>query len=126
VVKRYPYRAEFLGGKFSKTGLVSKTLNVTYHKIRPDGITEEVTEPLQDCLRVNKTPGIDLDYWLDHATQQGLPRQNNTDGNLYYWNPREGAVAGFWADSGWVGLGCGWYPTDSNASLGSRPVKVRK
>jgi len=109
---RSPYRAEWLDAKFGKGGIpvVRETWNITYHKIKSDGTLEKVTEPLQECLRDDKTPGIDLDYWLGHATQQGLPPKNNSSGSLYYWHPRDGAVAGFGASSSGTGLDCDGNP----------------
>ena len=125
---RSPYRAEWLDAKFSKGGIpvVRETWNITYHKIKSDGTLEKVTEPLQECLRDNKLPGIDLDYWLGHATQQGLPPKNNSSGNVYYWHPKDGAVARFGADSGRARLFCYGDPTFSNAGLGVRAAKIKR
>ena len=123
---RSPYRAEWLDAKFSKMGLVRATWNITYHKIENDGRLTEVTEPLQDCLRENKTPGINLEYWLNNATQQGLPPKDTPNGNLYYWNPSDGRVARFGADSDGVDLGCNWDPRYSDGGLGVRVAKIKR
>lgn len=123
---RNPYRAEWLDAKFDKSGLVRSNWSITYHKIKSDGTLEEVTEPLQECLREDKTPGIDLAYWLSNATQQGLPPKNNSSGNLYYWHPRDGAVARFGADSDRVRLYCGRVPAVSNPGLGVRAAKIKR
>ena len=125
---RSPYRAEWLDAKFGKGGIpvVRETWNITYHKIKSDGTLEKVTEPLQECLRDDKTPGIDLDYWLGHATQQGLPPKNNSSGSLYYWHPRDGVVAWFSVGSGWAGLYCNCYPAFSISGLGVRSAKIKR
>ena len=123
---RDPYRAEWLDAKFSKSGLVRKSWSITYHKIKPDGTLERVTEPLHECLRDNKTPGIDLDYWLSHATTQGLPPKNNPSGSLYYWHPRDGAVVRFRAYFDRVRLDCDRNPQYSDGGLGVRAAKIKR
>ena len=123
---RDPYRAEWLDATFSKTGTIRTTWEVTYHKIKSDGTLEEVTEPLQECLREDKIPGIDLDYWLGHATNQGLPPKNNSSGSLYYWHPRDGTVAWFVAFSVGVRLFCDGDPSSSDPGLGVRAAKIKR
>jgi len=125
---RSPYRAEWLDAKFSKGGVlvIRKTWSIAYHRIKSDGTLEKVTESLQECLRDNKTPGIDLDYFLGHATPQGLPPKNNPSGSLYYWHPRDGAVAGFFASSVRARLDCDWNPAFSYSGLGVRSAKIKR
>ena len=123
---RNPWRAEWLDAKFSNKGTIRKKLQITYNKIKPDGSLEEVTEPLQDCLMKDKTPGINLDYWLNNATVQGIPPKNQTDGTLYFWQPKDTAVAWFGADSDGVYLSCDWYPQFTNAGLGVRAAKIKR
>ena len=91
----------------------------------PDGTSQQVTEPLEDCLMRDKTPGIDLDYWLNNATSQGLPTQNIPDGDLWYWYPAIGTVAGFSVDSGGAVLYCVRFPQYSDSSLGVRRAKIK-
>ena len=113
-----PWRAEWLDAKFSSQ---NGKLQITYHDYQGN----EVIEPLESCLMRDKTAGIDLSYWLDNATPHGLPPSDNSDGNLYYWHPRNNAVARFGAGSVWAVLGCDWYPVNSDASLGVRAAKIR-
>jgi hypothetical protein len=123
---RDPYRAEWLDAKFTETGRIRSKWELTYHKIKPDGTSEEVIEQLQECLMDDKTPGIDLDYLLNNATDQGLPPKNNSEGSLYYWHPRKERVARFRADSDWAFLDCNWDPLYSNSELGVRAAKIKR
>lgn len=118
-----PYRAEWYDNKFSQSG---RSWNVTYHKIERDGTIREVTEPLQDCLREDKTPGIDLNHWLRNATYQGLPPSDTPQGSLYYWHPRNGSVARFDAYSDGAALLCDRNSQYSNAGLGVRAAKIKR
>src|SRR3989344_961370 len=104
-----PVRAEWLDAKFSSQGTIRKKWYMGYRDFQGN----EIINPLEDCLRSDKVPGIDLNYWLSNATSQGLPPSNNTDGGLYYYHPREGAVVWFGANSGRVDLNCGRDPVDS-------------
>ena len=74
----------------------------------------------------DKQPGISLDYWLRNATPQGLPPKNISDGSIYYWHPKDKAVAGFGADSDGVGLDAGRDPAYSVSSLGVRAAKIKR
>src|SRR3989338_10910116 len=114
---RDPYRAEWFSDKFGDN-------TITHNIIKPDGTMQEVTEPV-DGLIEDKTPGINLDYWLNNATPQGLPPVNTPDGNLYYWKPVNGRVAGFYADSVGVCLDCVGYPVNSYSALGVRAAKIK-
>ena len=132
------WRVEWLDACFSAQG---ETTKVTYHTIRGDGILEQVTEPLEDCLMNDKTPGIDLDDWLKKATYQGFPDKKTGSGSpdkktgsgsLYYWYPRDERVAGFGASSVGAGLGCDGDPRNSGdpqnsySTLGVRRARVKK
>ena len=63
---------------------------------------------LEPCLMtdrgklINETQGINLEEWLHNPTSQGLPREDISEGELYFWYPRNGSVAGFVADSDWA------------------------
>lgn len=122
---RNPYRAEWLDAKFSGAGnqmksQIGKQLStqITYHKIDSNGNIKEVTEPLEDCLMQDKTPGIDLDSWLNSANKQGLPVKQTKSGTLWYWYPRENAVARFDADADRAYLYCLRGPGSSDSALG--------
>lgn len=117
------WRSEYLDGKFEKDG---KNWLVNYHKFNPQGLIEQVREPLAPCLMENKIPGISLDDWLANATPQGLPLPNVNSGDLYYWAPVNGAVAWFGACSDGALLDCVWDPTYTSPSLGVRAVRRQR
>ena len=119
VTARFPWQAEWLDAQFVKQGKIfNKSLYISYHRIKNDGTFEKVTEPLEECLMSDKTPGIDLSDWLARATSQGLPPPDTGDGDQYYWHPRDGTVAGFVASAGRASLSCNWLPRSSNSALG--------
>ena len=119
---REPWRSEWLDAKFTKQG---RLYRITYHKVNPNGTSQEVTEPLEDCLMKEREPGIDLNHWLNKATPQGLPLKNTPKGDLWYWYPREDYVARFDADSGRAVLDCFGDPRSSYSSLGVRRAKIK-
>ena len=108
---RSPWRSEWLDAYFEKRndGLYVLTDNRTN------------SEKLESYLTEDKTPGIDLDSWLDNPTKQGLPDKNIPKGKLYYWSPVNGRVAGFGAGSDRAVLYCYRDPQDSYSDLGVRP-----
>ena len=114
---RSPWRAEWLDAKFGNN-------TITDHKELYKNKLEKVTENLEDCLMEDKFPGIDLEYWLNNHTKQGLPLKNTPKGNLYYYYPRNGTVARFSADSGRANLDCNRNPDDSDSDLGVRAAKI--
>ena len=115
---RSPYRAEWLDAKYSKLGA---QLQVNYHKFDSSGKLIEVTETLDtDTMLQNKTPGINLDDWVNNPTSQGLPRTSVKEGNLYFWHPRESRVARFGAGPGGAYLGCNGDPQYSDSALGGK------
>jgi hypothetical protein len=116
------WRAERFDAMFSKQG---RQLNIIYHIIQPDGSLQEVTEALDDCLMKDKKPGIDLQYWLQNATPQGLPPKNIPNGDLWYWHPRDGRVARFDAVSDGACLDCDGNPQYSGSGLGVRVAKIK-
>ena len=96
-----------------------------YFEQRPDGLyiltnNKSNSELLEPCLMEKQTPGISLEDWMKNPTKQGLPKPDIKNGNLYYWNPIDGRVAGFYADSDWTSLNCNGYPSNSYGSLGVR------
>ncbi len=116
---RGPYRAEWLDAKFEeKNGMY-----VAYHTFDSKGSIVQKSDELEEYLTEDKIPGINLEFWLDDSTKQGLPEPKVAKGDLYYWYPRDGAVAGFSADSGRADLDCDGYPDDRDAGLGVRYVE---
>ena len=79
-------------------------------------------EKLQSCLMEDKTPGINLEKWLEgnNATSQGLPKKDIEEDKkgLWYWAPVDGRVAGFVAGSGGASLYCDGVPDVRGAGLG--------
>ena len=120
---RNPWRGEWLDAKFTK---IKNGIYITYHKIKDDGELEEFSEELKDCLTSDKTPGIDLDYWLSNSTSWGIPKTNIPNGSLYYWHPIDTAVVRFCVDSGRVYLDCYRYPQYSISWLWVRRAKIFK
>jgi len=116
---RSPYRSEWLDVQY-------RDGTMQYHSIKKDGTVELVTEPLEPHLSEDKTPGISLRSWIRTANNQGLPTKKTGNGRLHYFGPRNGAVAGFYAYSGWAGLSCGGDPAGSGASPGVRVVRAKK
>jgi hypothetical protein len=110
-----PWRAEWLDAYFENRN--NELYILTENKAK--------AEKLQPCLMEDKTPGINLEYWLKNATPQGFPPKNIPDGKLYFWHPREDAVAGFSAGSGRSYLDCGYGPQYSDSALGVRRAKKR-
>lgn len=119
-----PWRAEWLDARFTKKQ--GNEMYVNYHKINNNGIIEEVTEPLEECLMKDRAPGMNLDDWLKNANNQGLPKKDVAEGDLYYWNPRKDRVAWFGASSVGADLVCGRDPADSDAGLGVRGAKIKR
>ena len=119
---RSPWRANWINARFEKRKqemyMISenalKNINIIH------GTFEIEETKLDDFLDKDRTPGISLDDWLDSNARHGLPQQKIKQGDLYYWYPRDGAVARFVAVSGRADLSCGVDPLDSDASLGVR------
>jgi len=87
------------------------------------------TNPAGEKILMGESEPLDCpirqDKWTELSfNEQGFPtmlaaNQRNEPGkNMYFWHPRENAVAGFVADSGRAGLGCNWGAGVRNASLG--------
>ncbi len=117
---RNPWRAEWLDNKFIQEG---KQYYTIYHKINPNGTLKLVKEPLEECLMKDKTPGIDLEDWLERATNHGLPLKDVKSGSLYYWHPENDAVAGFDTISGGSYFLCGRDHGLSGSSFGVRRAR---
>ena len=106
----------WLDAKFSQENNLWK---ITYdHKVAQKGKKlEGKTNNLEDCIRQDCFVNLEFN-------SQGLPIKKSSSNvykqgeNIYYYPPRNGAVARFWADSVWAYLSCYWGPQDSDASLG--------
>lgn len=123
---RSPWRSEWLDAKFEvKGGNILGMGKETYVNYDYRNGQSTVAKKLADYLKLDKTPGIDIDDWLANADQYGLPKESVKQGNLYYWYPRDGAVARFYAVSGRADLYCSWVPSYSDASLGVRAARAK-
>ena len=109
---RNPWRAEWLDAFFEKRedGMYVLTRNKTKAEKLDD-----------DTLMEDKR--ISLKSWLNHPTNQGLPRKDVNEGGLYYWYPRDSSVARFGALSGRADLSCSRNPRNRNSALGVRAVR---
>ena len=117
-------KSEFLDAYFRLTQ--EGKITVTYHKPRRGGGLELVTEPLEDCLMEDRTPGIDLNSWLSEANIQGLPSRRIAHGGLDYWHPRQDSIAWFKAGIDMTVLDCYGNPHFSDPTLGVRKVFIRR
>jgi len=123
---RDSWRAEWLDADLKTKG---KDLIVNYHVFNENGKIVKKSEILdKNTLMKDKTPGIDLEYWLNNPTEQGLPTKKTKSGDLYYWYPRKdnNSVARFDANSDMAILDCGRYPSCGNSYLGVRAAKQRE
>ena len=129
VAVRSPVRAEWIDADFKviKSKLHMHYMHETVKGMLKSSLKPKYTEELKDYLSENKTPGIDLDYWIKNATSLGLPPKSCRTGNMYYWAPPtdNNSVARFGAYSGGAGLDCCRNPTDSNSALGVRAVREK-
>ena len=120
---RNPWRAEWLDAKFE---IVNKSKKILYgHRVTNGNLTAQKSEDLLSYINRDKEPGIDLDEWLSKANHQGLPIPQTKKGDLYYWHPRNGSVARFYADSNGAGLYCDGDPSDSDSALGVRAAREK-
>lgn len=116
-----PWRAEWLDAKFEKKNNIW-CINYS-HEVQGSELIAQYSKELEACLMQDKTPGIDLDDWLNNANSQGLPKPDVKQGPICYWYPRENAVARFLASSDRAGFLCYGYPEISNSDLGVRAVR---
>jgi len=118
---RKPWRAEWLDANFEARGGV-KYIDYNHRTINGQ-LQPQNSEALQSYLGENRAQGIDLEYWIENSTFQGLPPTNTQDGNLYYWKPKTSndSVAWFIACSDRVVLTCCGGSKGISPSLGVRP-----
>jgi len=116
IKKRNPWRAVLLDGNFydkSSSNWGDKELWFIYnHIIDNENLVAPTNGKLEGHLMQDRnpgagSPGIDLEYWLNNPTKQGLPPVNVLPGDLWYRYPRKGCGPKFVADSGGAGLDCG-------------------
>lgn len=116
---RSPWRSEWLDAYFESKGgvlgVASEMHILTQNKLK--------SEKLESYLNQDKTPGIDLEDWINNPTKQGLPQSNYKDGSLHYWKPKSTRVARFVVGSGSAGLDCDWDPSGQVVGLGVRAVR---
>src|SRR3989344_3617578 len=74
----------------------------------------------KNTLMENKK--ISLDSWLENPTNQGFPREDVKEGNLYFLPPVHNSVAGFSAGGHGAGLGYGGGAGYWSSLLGVRAV----
>ena len=111
---REPWRLEWLNARFEeKNGLY-----MICEDALVNGQLKTIEQKLDDVLMNDKTPGIDMNEWLNSSAKHGLPEKKIKTGSLWYYYPRSGRVAGFSANSDWVFLGCDRDPDYSNSALG--------
>jgi len=79
-----------------------------------------------DTLMEDRLPGISLGSLLENPTEQGLPRADIEEGNLYSWHSRDGAVARLIAGSDGRGFDCGRNPPYGGSGLGVRSAIKRE
>jgi hypothetical protein len=118
LTKRTPWRGEWLDADFK---VINNILHINYnHRTINGKLVPGNKDSLQGYLTENKTPGIDLEDWLQDHNKNGLPKPNIKQGGMYYWAPMRdnNSVAGFCADSYWAGLGCDRDPSNQDSSLG--------
>ena len=85
--------------------------------INADGTFKTRKEPLLPCLNEDAYAEIIFNA-QGIATAKSRKQKYNQGKNIYFWKPRNGRVARFYADSDRVDLNCDGYPEYSNSSLG--------
>lgn len=117
-------RTECLDSKF--TVELEYQWYITYHKINPGHIIQEVTEPLENHLIgsrfLMKSNYVDL----FSANKQGLPTKKTMNKNFHYLPPENGSVAVFITSWDYSGLSCRKDPDSIHNGVGVRAVKIKK
>jgi len=121
ILKLGNYRGNWLNAKFVKNSKGFNGLGMEIAIFNSAGKADTKIEPLEQCLW--------QDCWADinSGNNQGLLTKQYGSSykqgkNVYFWYPRETAVAGFDADSGRADLACDRDAGDSYPSLGVRFV----
>lgn len=131
--KKNPWRLEWLDAYFKKRkdGLYVLTGNKANFTKEEDDLyvtgNKANAEKLKNVLMGERPHGISLDSWLKKPNPQGLPRPDivKGDGDLNYWYPKNGRVAGFEVSSDSINLDCDLNPSqiDTGPVFGVRAVK---
>ena len=121
-----PYNDEWLNASFSdkegKLFIKSETIN-------NNGSRTEFTEPLEDCLLVDKPTSLDLVSFLNNLNRQGMPNRNvGLDGEMkiYFFPIVEGNAL---FTSGDMGFGFASYPARAellHSGMGARALKLKR
>lgn len=110
---REPWRAEWIDESYKnqpgipqdQPQILQRQTNHLYLNGTPAPATIEILQP-----HLVQDKQIDLKYLVSHHTSQGLPLQTQKDRTLYYYFPRDGCVARFYAGRNGAFLFCGWDP----------------
>ena len=118
LAQRAPWRAEWLDALFTEDNGIWK---IKYgHQEKKGKLVARYHEPLEACIRE------DCYVNLFSANKQGLPTRKVSKQEIYYWQPGNGTVARFLADSGRVDLYCYGDRRSSVAALGVREGRERR
>ena len=119
ILKLGNYRGNWLNAKFVKSKKGFNNLGIETFSLDSSGKAIKNVSPLEQCLW--------QDCWADinSGNNQGLLTKTYGSSyeqgkNVYFWYPRETAVARFDAYSDWASLGCSRDPAYSDSSLGVR------
>ena len=105
----------WLDAKFV-SGIGFKKMNLLTHKFE-NGKLKEDLKPLEECLFEDCF--ADLEFNGQNLLTEKCASQEYKQGkNVYFWYPRENAVARFGADSGRANLSCSRNPSDGGSHLG--------
>jgi len=86
--------------------------------VNSKGLTKNIV-PLDAYLKEDAYVNFDFNsQGLAKANSKCANQAYSQGENIYFWQPREGAVAWFNAGSDRAILSCSWYPTGSDSSLG--------
>ncbi len=103
LAQRAPWRAEWLDALFTEDNGIWK---IKYgHQEKKGKLVARYHEPLEACIRE------DCYVNLFSANKQGLPTRKVSKQEIYYWQPGNGTVARFLADSGRVCIAAGFGST---------------
>ena len=89
----------------------------TVISLNKDGSLEARKESLTACILENCYAGMDFNP-QGLAVKKAGKQKYEQGQNIYFWHPRENAVARFYASSDWAFLDCNWSPQFSSSALG--------
>jgi len=98
-------------------GVLGLDIETDHRVIGKDKRLQGKQSPLEACLNQDTFANLDFNSQglanVISSQQTYIPNEN-----IYFWYPRPNSVAGFGADAGRAGLGCGGDPADSDSGLG--------